>query len=981
MLDKETILLGLKQLNSDFKNTKKNNPNSITEEKIRSGFLNKLFELFGWNLSDISEVVEEKHIKGLARKNLKSIGSKHSKPDYYFCENGIDKLVFDAKNVTEDFKNSKEYAFQIRSYSWSMNLPIAMMSNFETFGVYDTTFVPNVSQDSTLRAIFFSIEDLIKDFDTYSTFFDKKNIQQHNWKLPSEIEISLKKGNIKTLDDAFFELLESFRLSLGNGILDTNPDIGAEKLNYYTQIIINRILFIRILEDLGLETSGTIRSYLDSENFWKQFSDRTTKDFELKYDGALFSEPLPSFILNNDIFESFIISITDNTPYRFDVIKSSFIAEIYDQFLGRQLSFDKGDLTIINKPLSPEGSVPTPHELSRYICEQTIQLNTISSISDLYKIKILDPCVGSGSFLLSSLDLLVDKYKKITNKSTISFIEAKNIIQQCLFGVDIDQTALEVLKMTLSLKLITSDFLLPEPLENLLSDITHNFKFGNTIVQSDARIPDVEEFGQTPTTFSELFPSIFSGGGFDFIVTNPPYVEPKHFKKKWPNTFNYLKEKYNFNEKVDISMFFYKRLYDLLNPNGRYGIVIQKRFFNAVYGQNMRNFLSDSKTVISIHDFDDNDIFKGKTTYIACLFGRSNKNIQLSNPEILYAKHSLRLNKTRSNLKQIIETESKCLKVDHLSLKDRNWSLESLQFSKILQNKIRQSSKFNLLGDIKRINIGVGPQVLDSKFYFLHDVIESNDDNVQAVNRRNEKLEIEKGILKPLVRNDHPESYNLSKKTKDYIIFPYDDNGNLIPIKDLAKNFPNAYVYLKYMNENSTTEKVSNEDEFYRYTRETRLNSFSRPKIFIPMTIKEVTASFVEKNYFGDNSNINTIIDSEDDIQYLKALCIIFNSSIFNKLAIILSGEARGGYRKLNKQFLKLIPIPVISEATKLELAKEYNDIVKLKSFIQSSSGEKQNSFDEKLTKKLKELDTKINNLYNFDSTESGIINSLIERT
>ena len=167
MENKHDILDKIKKLNNDFKITLNTAPSSISEEKIRSGFLNKLFEFFGWNLSDISEVIEEKPLKGIAKENLKSIGSDNKRPDYILCENSIHKMIVDAKNITEDFKKSKSYAFQIRSYSWSSNLPIAMISNFQEFGIYDTTFIPEANQDSDYRAIFFSISILYRTAEIY----------------------------------------------------------------------------------------------------------------------------------------------------------------------------------------------------------------------------------------------------------------------------------------------------------------------------------------------------------------------------------------------------------------------------------------------------------------------------------------------------------------------------------------------------------------------------------------------------------------------------------------------------------------------------------------------------------------------------------------------------------------------------------------------------------------------------------------------
>ena len=974
------IVQKLIQLNFDFKNTLSNSQSSVTEEKIRSGFLNKLFELFGWNLSDISEVIEEKHINGIAKNKLISIESDHKKPDYILCENGVPRLVFDAKNITEDFQTSKTYAFQIRSYSWSMNLPLAMISNFQNFGVYNTTFIPNKNQDAQLKAIFFTIDDLIENFELYSIFFFKSNIQNQNWNLPPELTEKIESEKNKTLDIAFFELLEKFRLNLGKGIYKQIPSITPDKLNHYTQVIINRILFIRFLEDLKIETQGTLENYLNTYNFWDSFTQRTISDFETKYDGALFSEKLPSLRLGNEVFEKFVTDITINTPYRFDVIKPSFIAEIYDQFLGRQLSISESELTITNKALSPEGSVPTPYELSYYICKQTINLDKVKTIEDLLNIKIIDPCVGSGSFLLSALEILVCKYKEVTSSSKIYLNDVKKIIKNCLYGVDIDSTALEVLKMTISLKIVSTDYYFPIPFEKILSDISHNFKFGNTIVQDDALNLDSEEFEQSSTNFSVLFPEVMENGGFDYLVTNPPYIEPKHFKKKWPKTHKYLKTKYKLNEKVDISMFFLKRIYDLINENGKYGIVIQKRFFKTEYGQKIRNFLSESGNLTEIHDFDSNNIFKGKITYIACLFGGSNKSPNHYNLHPVYIKHSKKISNNRTNLNEVINTENNSIILDNKFLKDRNWSYESLSFASWLDEKLSHPSKLVTLDNLKRLNIGVGPQVLDSQFYFLRNLVKLDNNLVRAVNRRNENIIIEKELIRPILRNDHPERYCISKPINDYIIFPYYNDGVLIPISELQTRFPYGYEYLNIMNEKSDTEKVSNKDEFYRYTRETKLNSFHRPKVFIPMTIKNVTASFKENDLFGDNSNMNTLLDSYDDPEFLKAMCIIFNSELFNHLALILSGEASNGYRKMNKQFLKLVPVPLINCSNQNKLVQYYEEIYKLKIFISNSYGDKQQYYKHKLKDTILEADKEVNSLYNFSKQERENLKQIIER-
>ena len=448
----------IEKLKADFDSYIESQNSYISEEKIRSGYINKLLEILGWNISNPNEVVEELILQGLAEDKLNFINSKHRRPDYLLCKDGIGRLFIEAKSSDVNFKDSYEIAFQIRSYSWSKGLPIGIVTNFREFCVYDTSFEPHINQDPQYRTILFTIDDLINEYDRYSRYLSKNFI--YNSFSDLEYLFSDKKvGNLyRTLDESFFILLDRFRVKLGEGIYKNTPDISNTKLNYYVQIIINRILFIRILEDLNIEVRGTLYSFLSCKNFWVEFVDKANTDYYEKYDGAIFSEVLPAFKLDNALFEDFIQAITIDSPYRFDVIKSEFLAEIYDVFLGKQLCINDGVVTSLFSALSPEGTVPTPSVLSKYICDKTILLDNVTKLKELFDIKILDPCVGSGTFILSSMDKLVEKYKAITNYKTVTVEDVKLIIQNCLYGIDINLTALEVLKMTIALKLVICNY-------------------------------------------------------------------------------------------------------------------------------------------------------------------------------------------------------------------------------------------------------------------------------------------------------------------------------------------------------------------------------------------------------------------------------------------------------------------------------------------------------------------------------------------
>ena len=98
--------------------TRKQDHKHISEETIRT-WLNEMLEIFGWNVQDSSQVLQERVLDDDFKQKLKSIESTHTRPDYIF-KNGLNiKTFLDAKSLDVNIFSDKEAAFQIRSYGWS----------------------------------------------------------------------------------------------------------------------------------------------------------------------------------------------------------------------------------------------------------------------------------------------------------------------------------------------------------------------------------------------------------------------------------------------------------------------------------------------------------------------------------------------------------------------------------------------------------------------------------------------------------------------------------------------------------------------------------------------------------------------------------------------------------------------------------------------------------------------------------------------
>jgi type I site-specific restriction endonuclease len=126
-----------------------------SEETIRT-WLNELLTIFGWDVRDTSQILQEKVLSKAEKERLIEIGSRNTRPDYTF-KVAKQKLTFlDAKDITVSIEADSNAAFQIKSYGWSILAPCAFISNFEEFAIYDCTYTPEQGQSPNIGRLYFT---------------------------------------------------------------------------------------------------------------------------------------------------------------------------------------------------------------------------------------------------------------------------------------------------------------------------------------------------------------------------------------------------------------------------------------------------------------------------------------------------------------------------------------------------------------------------------------------------------------------------------------------------------------------------------------------------------------------------------------------------------------------------------------------------------------------------------------------------------
>ena len=385
---------------------------NVSEETIRT-WLNEFLEIFGWNVQNTTQVLQEYVLRGAQYQRLREIKSPHRRPDYTLLNGTNIKTFLDAKSLDVDIFTDAEAAYQIRSYGWSAQSPCAFVSNFEQLVIFDTRFVPNPDQTADASVKQFHIDEYLEKFDVIIDHLWHDNICNNHLE---ELYATTAVEGKNRVDTQFMNILANFRKELAINLYTNNSGIIAtdDLLNYYTQVILDRIVFIRVCESKGIEEQEKLKSFSKSEiGYWESFKQSCYMEFYSHYDGAMFSLDVVfnQLVIDNDILNQFIDKLYYPFPYRFDVIPVKVIANIYEEFLGKQLVINGDALKEITKEeyIKTNGAVATPEHIVEMICKQTLALNTVANIDDLLKIKVLDPCCGSGVFVVSCYEHLAAK--------------------------------------------------------------------------------------------------------------------------------------------------------------------------------------------------------------------------------------------------------------------------------------------------------------------------------------------------------------------------------------------------------------------------------------------------------------------------------------------------------------------------------------------------------------------------------------------
>ncbi len=914
-----------------------------TEEQLQADFLNDIFgEILGYKYKrgEFETNLEKEQTTELDGKQPDGIlgfftlnKNKEKQDVRVIIELKGYKANLDARQNRDSKQTPVEQAF---SYvSKYQKVEFVIVSNFKEIRLYQSNYQGKYQQ--------FFIADLVHNNAKQQEFYFllcKNNLiglAPHTGSVIKQFIENETKHETEIKNKFYFEY-KAHRQDFVTDILKQNSFSASLAIDK-TQKLFDRLLFVRFCEDNNLLHKPFEKVYtgwalglslFDSLKTLFKSIDQGNPPHIHKFNGGLFAfdAEFDGLKINHDLLKKFIYFLR---LYHFkNDLSVHILGHIFEQSLTdlQHLKASLNNSTHNTKEgkRKKDGIFYTPENITKYIVakalggwlkeqKDALQLsdfifhelpenkpkkwqNPNQELIDRYKlyakklqeVKVLDPACGSGAFLIEVFNYLQNEWlelsqtlQKLGEEPEFGLFNYQNIyksiLQNNIYGVDINSESVQITKLSLWLKTANS--------QDSLTSLDNNIKIGNSLI-ADSSIDEKAFNWQQEFNFK-----------FDVVVGNPPYVRQELFSSIKP----YLQQNYSvYAGMADLYCYFYEKATQLLAPNGRLGFITSNKWMRANYGFNLRKFILANTKIQDFIDLGGQEIFKGvgvdanillyqktQTTddYVFCV------GDNLSNFSEFASNHldANCFNIGTNNLARSIKT-----KIETLGVPLKNW-------------------------DVK-INYGIKTGFNEA---FIIDT-KIKEELCLADAKSAE-------IIKPILRGRDIARYS-TKWAGLWVI------GTFPALKIKIENYPAIENYLKrfgkkleqtgesYFDENGNQQnarKKTGNKWFETQDQIAYYEEFEKEKIiWQEMTNKPCFYIDKSNNYV---SNTGYVITVEQGLQYLL---VVLNSNLIDFYMQTISSSLGKEGKRWTKQYVEQLPIPQISSQAQQSFVEKAQQMLDL---------------------------------------------------
>lgn len=606
------------------------------EAEARKDFIDKFWIALGWDINSEEQTDPYKQRVRVERAVATSEFRKRSDYAFYAANFRDVRFYLEAKKPRVGLDNPLFY-FQTIRYGWNSHVPISVLHDFEEMRVLDCRYKPDINTALGHAVLKYHYTDYANEqsFRTIYYLFSRQKVDDGSIQ---EYAKGLKKISRKraargvatdehqSIDESFLQELDVFREELARGYKRKNPELDSAALTEVTQRTLDRLVFMRFLEDKLIESDELIEGLHKKGKSWDNFI-ATSRRLDRVYNGIIFKEHslLDSDKFNADerVFDKISKSLSHReSPYDFNAIPIHILGSIYERFLGKVIVATAKQARVEDKPevRKAGGVYYTPEYIVRYIVENTVgKLIEGKTPAQIQEMRFADIACGSGSFLLGVYDTLLRHHAAYYNKTKknrdagikagclqkpdgsiqLSLLQKRQILINNIYGVDIDPQAVEVAQLSLYLKLLEDETIASTRQqqlalrEALLPSLSKNIVCGNSLIGWDILEGKLFDSGEerklNPMNFEDAFPEVMKRGGFDAVVGNPPYgFHQIHNEMVKP----YFKQHYASSEgSYEHYFLFYEASLRLLRVGGLHGFIVPVTWLTIPSARGLRKFI------------------------------------------------------------------------------------------------------------------------------------------------------------------------------------------------------------------------------------------------------------------------------------------------------------------------------------------------------------------------------------------------------
>jgi type I restriction-modification system DNA methylase subunit/predicted type IV restriction endonuclease len=915
---------------------------AYNETQVRREFIDPLFTALGWDVENTAGYAQQ--YKDVVHEDAIKVGLDSRAPDYSFRIGGQRKFFVEAKKPAVNLKDDPAPAYQLRRYAWSAKLPLSLLTDFQELAVYDCRVRPaHTDAASAARTLYVPYESYDDRWEEIASVFAKEAILQGSFDRYAE-SAKTKKGTAE-VDKAFLSEIEIWREALAHNIALRNPSLSQRELNYAVQVTIDRIIFLRICEDRGIEVYGRLRGLVNGRGTYGRLS-QLFWEADQRYNSGLFhfadekgragyaDKLTPTLMIDDKPLKDILRRLYyPESPYEFSVLPADILGQVYEQFLGKVIRLTAGHRAVVeDKPeVKKAGGVYyTPTYIVDYIVKHTVgRLLEGKTVRQAAELRVLDPACGSGSFLIGAYQYLLDwhleqyapqpeKHRKELVQGShgewqLATAEKKRILLTNIYGVDIDAQAVETTKLSLLLKVLegetsaTIESQLSFLRERALPDLAANVKCGNSLIGPDfyddqqiglAGLGDDERYRLNVFDWRAEFPLILGAAvpeekrGFDAVIGNPPYVRIQNLKEFAPTEVEFYKRRYASASKgnYDLYVVFVERGLSLLCHFGRLGYILPSKFFATDYGAALRGLLASAQVVDEVVDFGHEQVFEQATTYTCLLF--------------LEATPHRSTGYRRVQPSQLAAGQLPAASA--AALPSGTWLF--------MNDEVASLSARLLAGSTPLLELPTSISRGSS----------SGDDGVFCLETRNgelrtrdgEAVDLEEELLRrPLWATDFTR-YELRPRNEALLIFPYrvsETGYALIPEAELRERWPRTYAYLRA--HRTRLEKRRQHNDWYAFSAPRNLHVHARAQLVVPLLADRGLAAPLGSAGRGfclmASGGFSIRLDAVSAGCHPYYVLGLVNSKLLFWYLRQTSNRFRGGWITCTKQYFGQLPIRV----------------------------------------------------------------------